>query len=175
MRRPKHPPPVATRELAGIVSDALELGRREEVKDDLARLLPVAIGEYLRLWPTTRNVQDRVWVYRPDYPNQECHFCCYFCRESLVTLPISQGLTRFLLKKVEDHGELCAMAFLAGLVDSVGPDFTNTQTVVRPCAICKTKVFLPDKHCVGCAATIAATKSERAKETKNLLKKLGLR
>lgn len=121
MRRGKKPPTPEVKALASVVSDLLELGKREEAKQDVQALLPVALAEYLRQFPNARNVSNRVYIMRPNWRDHEMDYCCFFCRESVVTLPIHKGLTLALVDKLETHGELCGMSFLAGLTTGEGP------------------------------------------------------
>lgn len=121
MRRGKKPPTPEIVQLASVVSDALTLGRRADVQDDVKTLVPIALAEYLRRFPNARNATNRVWMYLPNARLQEMDYCCFFCRESLVTLPMGRTLTIKLQNKLNEHGELCGISLLAGLVTGAGP------------------------------------------------------
>lgn len=130
MRRAKKPPPQDKIDLAACmadaldpaayVSDALMAERRSAIGDDLADLIPIAIGEYLRRFPRARN-NGKLWVTIIDHDNAEQDYCCFFCRESINCLPLGKPLSVKLQNSFQKHGELCAMRFLAGIIPGSEP------------------------------------------------------
>lgn len=143
MRRGTEPPTQQQRELASVVVDALIEKRFAEIVDDIAALMPVAIAEYLRLFPMTRNVNNHVWLVTFNNETQEKDLCCFFCRESLNTLPWRQSIPHKMDLKCMEHGQLCAMRLLAGHIEGVGP---HGEAPVKPKAPPKPR----QKRCNAC-------------------------
>lgn len=143
MRRGTKPPPDDIRALASVVVDALIEQRADAVVDDVRALLPPAIAEYLRLFPMVRNNHGRLWVARGEWAEREQHFHCFFCRESLNTLPWSKNIPGKMCRKFDEHGRLCAMRFLAGHIEGVGP---NGEAPIRP----KKPRAAPTQQCRAC-------------------------
>ncbi len=80
---------------AAIVADGLALGRRDEMADQVATLLPLAVAEYRRQFPKA--------IFDPQ------SITCLFC--TVTRDPDG----------IQDHLEECAMRFLAGLRKPVPP------------------------------------------------------
>jgi hypothetical protein len=83
------PPTEETKADAAIVADGLALGRRVELTDQIAALLPLAVAEYRRQFPKAIFDQDSI--------------TCLFC-----------SVTRDR-DRIQAHLEECGMRFLAGL------------------------------------------------------------
>lgn len=144
MRRARHPPSQDHRELASVLVDLLSLDEVEQAGNDLRVLLPVAIGEYLRVFTRARNVNGRLYVVSPDTETREYHFLCFFCRESLNTLPWSRGtIPGKMVASFDRHASLCAMRFLSGQIEGVGP---NGESPPKPRQPRKP----PSRRCSSC-------------------------
>jgi hypothetical protein len=121
VRRPKKPPTPETVAEATVVVDAIVEKRRDAFAADMPRLMDAAVGEYMRRYKVI-NQTGRPYYFRAVWADGEQHIVCFFCRESLNTLPVRKSWPSKMMERAErTHIEECAMRFLAGMFDGVPP------------------------------------------------------
>ncbi len=178
MRRAKKPPTPEQRQMASVLVDVLMDGassetagdgpRASEFADDMAELVAVAIGEYLRVFPAARNPTDKIVVFdatwatqqeRATNPNYRGEYdaLCFFCRESLNTMPVGKSFSSAQMKRADHHARLCAMRLVAGQIEGVGPNGERPvdlfkQKETKQAAIAKRKATVKAKQTAQQAA-----------------------
>jgi hypothetical protein len=104
-------------------------GRTPELREICTRVIDEAIAQYLRVFPMARN-KDHTFVQMPRTIDGvgEIDFLCLFCRASLNTVAAGSGsLPQGFWIKLQKHSDLCAVEFLLGRLDPVGPNGERTK------------------------------------------------
>lgn len=91
------------------------------------RVLPAAVGEYLRRFPTARSTGA---TYVQVIDDDECHIVCLFCRDNLNTVGKGGGQSSRFWQQIYKHTELCAYRMLAGQLEPIGPGGMKGESVL---------------------------------------------
>lgn len=86
----------------------------------------LAIAEYLRRFPKTRNMNNHPWyeTLLRDSANRyigDRDIQCFFCRKSLNTIAGNRGFSAPFLRSIHRHTMECAVRMMAGLLQPHPP------------------------------------------------------